>query len=145
MTVPSISNANQAASLVGRVADLVTKGVTMGLQETIMQLREAISALREENLALKEQVSSLQQSIDLREMLTFEAPNYYLVAGDGLKDGPFCQVCQDSDKKLIRRKMRQEGSWDCGVCKGVFETPQYKAMFEARMNNAFNNSRQGEW
>ena len=103
MQIPSISSANEALSLVGRLTDLVKKGATIDLQETIVNLREAVLALKEENLNLKEQVSVLEGALQKEKILTFEAPNYYSLTDDGKRDGPFCQVCQDSDKKLVSR------------------------------------------
>jgi hypothetical protein len=138
-TVPTVSNANQALSLVGRLGDLVKKGVTIDLQEAIVHLREAVLALKEENLNLKEQNTSLQKTLDKRESLKFQAPNYYLIDGAGLKDGPFCQVCHDNQNKLIRLKVIEEGSWTCGVCNVRFENEQHKAARKA-IFRTYNNS-----
>ncbi|MDP1699690.1 MAG: hypothetical protein Q8L53_01850 [Aestuariivirga sp.] len=144
IAIPTMSNANEALSLVGRVTDLVKKGATIDLQETIVQLREAILALKEENLNLKEQMSSLQLIVDRQANLEFIAPNYYATLEGGKRDGPFCQVCHDNEDKLIRLIQAEEGSWHCGVCKGYFETQQHKAMVNAQVRR-YNDSLKDDW
>ncbi len=125
-------------------SNLVKKGATIELQEAILGLRQSVLSLKEENLTLQEANSSLQKTIQKREALKFEAPAYYLLLENGENDGPFCQVCQDKDQKLIRLKTKEVGSWSCGVCLGHFETSAHKALTNAKFQR-HNNSPQGDW
>ena len=143
--IPAISSANSALTLLGKVTDLVKKGATIELQEAIVNLRQSVLTLKEENLCLREENSSLQQSIKKRESFVFEAPVYFQLMDNGTKDGPFCQVCHDNQNKTIRLTTREEGSWQCKVCGGYFETHQHKVASDARLrahnaktNNGFN-------
>jgi hypothetical protein len=56
-----------------------------------------------------------------QEKVIYENNFYYRVNDDGTKDGPFCQVCYDVDKRLIRLQQRQHPMfWSCAVCNNSF-------------------------
>ena len=67
------------------------------LKSLIVDLKSEILELKEENQNLKEELSKIQD-IDL----IFENCVYWKINQDGVKDGPFCPVCWDKDKKLVR-------------------------------------------
>ncbi|MFW6114417.1 MAG: toll/interleukin-1 receptor domain-containing protein, partial [bacterium] len=68
---------------------------------------------------------------DASREVKWEGDGYWTVREDGAKDGPFCQVCYDSSKKLCRLYHGSEPDPDyesvtryylkCRVCSSVFE------------------------
>ena len=44
----------------------------------------------------------LKAKLALQDKLEFEMPYKRKIEEDGKKDGPFCQLCYDKDKKLFR-------------------------------------------
>ena len=109
------------------ILDLVKKGSTLEAQEKIMELREEHLSIREEVLSLREENRLLRERRDVTDGLTFERP-YYWVEKNNQKDGPFCQVCWDSDKKLIRLQSRDRGAWRCQCCKGHYTDGSHSAV-----------------
>lgn len=67
------------------------------LKSLIVDLKEEILELKTENQKLKEELSRLQE-----KKLLFENCVYWCIKEDNTKDGPYCPVCWDKDKKLIR-------------------------------------------
>jgi ribosomal protein L37AE/L43A len=143
MQIPTFSNANQALTLIGSLADLVKKGATIDLQTAIISLKESVLALKEENLSLKERVSELERLQQQKDALIFEIPNYYQMRTDGTKDGPFCQVCQDTKSRLVRLKVEEPGLWHCGSCNQRFETEERRRRVEAEIES-YNRSLERE-
>ena len=99
------------------IVGLIKKGATFEAQEKIMELRAAALDLEEENVELKKRVKELEESLEIKENITWEAP-YYFIEKDGEKDGPFCQNCYDKDGKLIRLQGSRSnaGYWKCHCC-----------------------------
>ena len=107
------------------IAELVKKGATVEAQEKIMELREAALALQEENLDLKEKISDLEKELTKKNNLKYEAPFYWKIEGE-VKDGPFCQQCQDNDGKQIRLQTSGNDFWQCFTCKRHYYGPNYE-------------------
>ncbi|EQB4356020.1 hypothetical protein ACYJ3L_000327 [Vibrio alginolyticus] len=108
------------------IADLVKKGATFEAQEKIIELREAALALQEENLELRETIAELEKKLANKNHLKYDAPFYWKVE-DGNKDGPFCQMCQDSDGKSIRLQTEGNDVWRCFRCTKTYFGPNYEA------------------
>ncbi|MGX1923939.1 hypothetical protein ACUALS_01715 [Vibrio sp. NH-7] len=106
------------------IAELVKKGATVEAQEKIMELREAALSLQEENLDLKEKVVQLEKELNRKNNLDYEAPFYWRVQ-DNVKDGPFCQQCQDNADKQIRLQTDGEDLWKCLTCNRSYRGPNY--------------------
>ncbi len=95
--------------------------------ERDLQLAELISALADAKMEITniqqqllekdQQLHELNEQIAVREKLRYEQPYYWLVEDDN-KDGPFCQVCYDKERKPIRLhegEMDNRGLWECKV------------------------------
>lgn len=67
------------------------------LKSLIVDLKSEIIELKEENQNLKEKLSKI-----LAKNLHFENCVYWDINQEGIKDGPYCPVCWDKDKKLVR-------------------------------------------
>ncbi|MBL7205676.1 MAG: hypothetical protein ISS63_15325 [Desulfobacteraceae bacterium] len=103
------------------IADLIKRGMTVEAQEKIMQLREAAVNLKEDNLSLRERITRLEAQLDVQDRLEWDPPYYWLKQAED-RDGPYCQNCYDTDRKLIRLQSRGKGAWNCLACKNsVFD------------------------
>jgi hypothetical protein len=104
------------------IADLLKKGLTIEAQEKIMELRVGALELQEENLKLRELVKQLEGELTLANDLAFESSTglYWLQKSGDSRDGPFCAVCYDKDKKLVRlqdgRNRGAQTRWLCMIC-----------------------------
>ncbi len=72
------------------------------------------SAARVRSLNIR--IKELDDQLAIRDQLHWEKPYYWLGFGDP-KDGPYCQACYDSEKKLIRLQGGTGGQWSCRTCK----------------------------
>jgi len=107
------------------IVDLIKNGLTIEAREKVMELREAVMALQEENFRLKEQLKQAEFDSDVTSSMSFDKGIYWLrkLTDDGTgRDGPFCQVCFDRDRKLIRlqRLNGPQTGWCCGACRNHF-------------------------
>ena len=108
------------------IMDLIKKGMTVQAQEKTMELREAALETREENVRLKERVHELEERLSAEQSVEWEPPYYWVVKPDG-RDGPFCQHCYDSERKLIRLQTEVKGSWQCHACGKRYHDSEYQA------------------
>lgn len=115
-------------SIIDTAKDIYTlakKGATLELQEELLKIREEALALQEENLSLKQRISELESQNNLKANLEFDGALYWKTLDDGDSEGPFCQCCYDTEKKLIRLQDASytdiDGSrikrWACRACK----------------------------
>ena len=143
---------NSALTLFDRAFKIVKGSANMEAKETMLSLRESLLAVKEENLSLKqdnltlkEELAGLKKSTYVENRVVFEYPNYYILAEDGTKDGPFCKSCKDKDDKLIRLTVsKPNASWHCDVCKNNFETEAQRRTIEATMHRPY-GSGLGNW
>ena len=114
----------------------ILKGVVEGLKSTgkaemIQQIIEAqmttmdllgkCHELQGENTKLSEEIAKLKSEAELSKGLTFNGSVYYLKS-----EGPYCQKCYDSDRKLVRLHQGNYSDSDfnsryfCYVCNHYF-------------------------
>ena len=99
-----------------KVWELCRKGQTVELKHDLMNAQE-------ENQRLKGQVRELEREITLGAKLEFGDGMYWLEREDSEeREGPFCQVCNDGDNKLIHLQEHGE-QWECLVCENVYPLP----------------------
>ena len=95
-----------------------------------LKMAELISALASAKINIAEtqevllkrenEIKQLKELLSLVEDLTFEAP-YYWQEKKGIKDGPFCSNCWESNKSLIHLMKTCIGDiWECPKCKNEF-------------------------
>jgi hypothetical protein len=111
------------------IVELMESGLTLEAKEKIMALREAVMTLQEENLWLKEKLKEFELQHDVTQNIFFDRGLYWLrkPPGNGsheaaAREGPFCQVCYDRDRKLVRLQHlhASHGGWYCGACRNSF-------------------------
>lgn len=77
-------------------SDLIT------LQQTMFSLQNDQLKLIDENSDLRAKVSSLESRIKLEKNLEFDGKCYWSNETES-KDGPFCALCWDVEKRLVRK------------------------------------------
>ncbi|MNP74286.1 hypothetical protein D3C76_1711420 [compost metagenome] len=80
--------------------------------------------LVQENRDLKDRIRILETEIRHRAAVEYIEDAYYVKKENGEFDGPFCRVCWDSDKKLMRMSKGDYvgGKAACMVCNFVART-----------------------
>jgi regulator of replication initiation timing len=87
----------------------------LGLYKKLTELQTRVMEIEEENRTLKEQLGQLNQHLSTQQSLQHDGELLWKQK-DGEREGPYCQVCWDVDKKLVRmRGYYPHGQLDC-VC-----------------------------
>jgi hypothetical protein len=107
------------AEQVRQVDDRNLYGDVLSLQSDVMQLVHERNDLREVIAEKDRRIRELEDTADLSNRMKYEGRFWWLVDGEK-KDGPFCQLCWDKDKKLIHLQARQDGRQDCFSCGKTF-------------------------
>jgi hypothetical protein len=107
------------------IIELIKNGLTQEAKEKIMELREAVMGLQEENIWLKQKLEQVELDSDISRNMYFDKGIYWLrkPTEDGTnRDGPFCQVCYDRDRKPVRlqRLNGPHGGWFCAACRNQY-------------------------
>ena len=88
------------------------------LAELVNSLADAkleLAQLQEVMLGKDRRIQELEESLNLKEKLTWRDPVYYLETKDS-EEGPFCPQCYDNNQKVIRLQTFEEGHWHCMTC-----------------------------
>lgn len=134
--VGGIKGAIEIAKLLKDSSDSLEKAeVKLKLADLIGALadvRTQMSDIKEALIESENEKKELKAKLVLQAKLEFEMPYYWTIEEDGKKDGPFCQLCYDKEKKLIRLQDGNNGEWSCLACKGYFRDKNYvKPVFDA--------------
>ena len=105
---------SEAKSMFGAISELYKKGSNLEAEKKLIDLQSAFLDLQGEYLSLKAEVAELERKLNLKEELSYSKDNgvYYLNKKDGITEGPYCQLCYDTEGKLIR--LKYEGRRDAG-------------------------------
>ena len=97
---------SEAKSMFGAIAELYKKGANLEAEKKLMDLQSAFLDLQGEYLSLRSMVGELEAKLNEKEELSYSRDNgvYYLNKKDGTTEGPYCQLCYDTEGKLIRLK-----------------------------------------
>jgi hypothetical protein len=106
------SSSLEAAEIKLKLADLVSTLADAKIE--IVNIKDAVTGKDDE-------IKRLKGIIEISAKVNWKPPYYFLKDGDR-KDGPYCQKCYDSNRKLIRlQALREKGSWQCKECKNTYE------------------------
>jgi|SRR6267154_711510 len=83
-----------------KVADTLNN---LELYKKLTELQTRTMEVEEENRALKDQIAQLTAELATKASLKHDGEQYW-TEKDGRRDGPFCAVCWDVDKKLVRMR-----------------------------------------
>lgn len=124
------SGSLQKAEIDLKLAELISS-----LADVKMKMADIKDALMESENEKKE----LKAKLELQAKLEFEMPYYWTIEEDGKKDGPFCQLCYDKERKLIRLQDGNNGEWSCLACKCYFRDKNYvEPVYETTYQDGWN-------
>jgi hypothetical protein len=90
------------------------------LYDHFLDLKETVLRIKEENAELRRTIAAQAEQPPKPEIRQFGETHYYFVG----EDGPFCQPCYDSHRKLVRLMPLQDYAGGpgrkCEVCSKVF-------------------------
>jgi len=128
-----VKTAAEIANLLG------TKNLSLEKAEFKLKLAELISLLADAKIELSEiqkillekdsKIQKLKDQLLVTQKVKWEAPSYWLEENE-VKEGPFCQKCYDSEKKLIRLQGNGSGYWECKNCGNGYKDKTYEARVE---------------
>ena len=110
-------------------------GVSLERAEINLKIAELISALADAKIGMATiqevmtekdaEIKRLKTELETRENMIWESPYYFLKNEEG-KDGPYCQKCYDSNRKLIRLQLPgSKGLWVCNECDSRYKDSNY--------------------
>lgn len=102
-----------AAKIAKESGKLELQGEILGVYEKLLEQQQKISDLEIENRELKD-------ARDLKKNLVYRGEVYYLQKDSDKEDGPFCSLCHDTKKLLVRMTPWNETCKKCMNCKGVY-------------------------
>lgn len=100
-----IDTAKEAVQLVQKIDNIE-------LYRTILDLQSDALKTVEENSKLRDRIKELETAFAIKDTLVFE-DNSYFVVKDSSKDGPYCTICWDTDRKLVRKHKDEQNWWWC--------------------------------
>jgi ribosomal protein L37AE/L43A len=98
-----------------KIADLIS-----ALSDAKMSIAEVRELLQEKEGEIKE----LNSKLETQQKLQYVAPYYWLIE-DEKRDGPYCQLCYDKEKSLIRLQETRTGLWACNCCNSKVKDTSY--------------------
>ena len=105
-----LDNVKEVVGLVQKVDNIDLLRQILGLQGEVMQLWEDNNSLKAEVKRLKEQMSYAGQ-------LEFRRNGYWIPKGENKEEeGPFCSVCWDVDRTLVRMTHEDGFGIMCRYC-----------------------------
>lgn len=101
------------------ICELFASGKSEQARRLLMEMQSRCLGLRDEIAMLKFRIDELETALDLARNMSFESGFYWLMA-NGLRQGPFCPRCYESDGALIRLESQETGRF-CPYCGELFE------------------------
>ncbi|WP_027179528.1 hypothetical protein [Maridesulfovibrio bastinii] len=101
-----------------KVLELFNEGRDKEAADLLKIIQEEFLELYTENNLLKKQVNEVAEVLDLAECMDFDGQKYW-IDDDSVKNGPYCQVCYDTEGILVRLQERDK-YWECFACKNIF-------------------------
>ena len=101
------------------INDLFASGQTEKARHLLMEMQSRCIALRDEMSMLKIRLQSLEDVLYLAQNL-FEENGFYWLHTGGVRQGPFCPRCYETEGGLIRLDKRKHGL-ECPCCRATYE------------------------
>lgn len=116
---------------IGKVAektkDRELNRLVLELQQSMMTANTQLLGLATENQQLQGRILTLEHIGEIEKELVYRDSVYWRQRNGGA-DGPYCQVCWDDAKKLIRLNPgATAGTYGCGVCKESYWTSKVRS------------------
>jgi hypothetical protein len=137
MDITSVTAVLGSLKTATEIAKLIKDSdVSFEKAESKLKLADLISALADAKLEVvgvqqavadaEARIRELEKQLQTHENLKWKEPTYWL-EGEGKSDGPFCQKCYDTERKLVRLLGDGTGWYECKACKSDFTTQEYQA------------------
>lgn len=87
----------------------------------------AIATIQEDMAEKDAEITKLKNELKISGNIFYESPYYFIKVDDkSERDGPFCQKCYDSNRKLIRLQSQEtKGYWLCKECENGYMDKDY--------------------
>jgi hypothetical protein len=101
--------------------NIAQKADNIELYKMLLEAQKETLDLVEENRELKFRLRELEEKERLEKSVVYKEDAYYIKNDDESLDGPFCRICWDKDRKLIRMSVGDYtyGEAACHVCNFV--------------------------
>jgi hypothetical protein len=99
------------------------------LAELIDKLVDAkihIASIQEILLEKEHSMKELEKALEIQGKIAYEPPSYWLNRGSR-REGPFCQQCYDSSRKMIRLQDHHNGAWSCKTCSSTYTDSRFNS------------------
>lgn len=100
-------------------AKLAQKADNVELYERLLDAQREALEMQEELRAVRREIEELRRQEELEEGLDFDEGIYWLDGEDGERGGPYCQLCWDRDRDLIRLQDYGKGRFYCFGCENT--------------------------
>ncbi len=114
------------------VVSLEAAEVKLKLADLIDNLADAKVKIAKFKEILSERDAEIQRlkgQLEKQGNILWETPYYFLIKENGEKDGPYCQKCYDSKRKLIRlQSVGPKCYWRCYECTSNYEDSTYETL-----------------
>lgn len=115
------------------INDLFASGQTEKARHLLMEMQSRCIALRDEMSMLKIRVQSLEDVLYLAQNL-FEEQGFYWLHTSGLRQGPFCPRCYETQGGLIHLDKRKK-KLECPCCHASYnQLPEMNAAASSGIN-----------
>ena len=102
------------------INDLFASGQPEKARRLLMEMQSRCIALRDEMSMLKIRLQTLEDILYLSQNL-YEENGFYWVRTAGVKQGPFCPHCYESEGGLIRLEKQRKGL-SCPYCNADYKS-----------------------
>ncbi|MGA2587180.1 MAG: hypothetical protein ABSF88_09165 [Candidatus Aminicenantales bacterium] len=107
------------------IGKALQKAGNIDLYNKLIEIQEKIIDTQRENQELREEVARLNETLKTKDSVYFENNAIYKNGKDGIKTGPYCSGCWDSENKLINlHESATPGIFTCPICRKNGGTPK---------------------
>ena len=121
----ALAAGTQATTLLKNLVDRIkamgkaeVSGDFIELQSAMMELQQRQQDLVNRLREVEDENRSLRDAAELESKITY-SQGVYFIKESGNRDGTYCQVCWDTNRKLIRLthfRDKHGSRWSCRVC-----------------------------
>lgn len=102
------------------INELFLSGQTEKARHLLMEMQSRCIALRDEMSMLKIRLQTLEDALYLAQNL-HEENGFYWLHTSGVRQGPFCPRCYETEGGLVRLEKRKSGL-ECPYCHALYQT-----------------------
>ena len=119
-----IETTTELAKLAQKIGNIEVYDQVISLQAQVMELMGDNMKIKDELRLAGEEIRKLRDDSELSKNLSFDGERYWLTK-DSRKEGPFCSVCWDVDRKPVRmRTYEMQGGGRGYVCDYCRQRPR---------------------